>query len=93
MKIFLFPFPALLFCGISSFAQESTFEKRTIEILPGSSLSISGTTNIDGFESDFNTLYFQDQDIIVNYSKKRGVLNFKNNVLPLENEKFDCGNR
>lgn len=93
MKIFLFLFPALFFCGISGFAQNSTLEKRTIEILPGSSLSISGTTNINEFECDFNTLYFQDQDIIVTYSEKGDVLNFKNSILPLENEKFDCGNR
>lgn len=93
MKIFILLFPVFFFFGSTGFSQGSGFESRNIEVLPGSSLSISGNTNINEFECDFNTLYFKDQDIRVHFSEKGEVLNFKNSILPLENEKFDCGNR
>lgn len=93
MKIYIFLLPVFFFFGSAGFSQQSGFESRNIEILPGSSLSISGNTNINEFECDFNTLYFKDQDITVNFSEQGDVLNFRNSVLPLENEKFDCGNR
>lgn len=93
MKAFYFLFLLIFSFGISAKSQQSNFESRNIQILPGSSLSISGNTNINVFECDFNTLYFKDQNITVNFSEKGEVFNFQNSVLPLENEKFDCGNR
>jgi hypothetical protein len=91
MKIYFLFFFALFFI-ISGIAQ-TEFETREITILPNSNLSISGTTNINEFECDFNTLYFKGQDFKVHYSKNENVLHFKNSILPLENSNFDCGNR
>ena len=86
----------LLLCLLLStgfvFSQPSV-ETREIKIMPGSSLSISGNTNINDFECDFDTLCFQDQTITVNFSSKGEVLDFRNSVLPLKNNNFNCGNK
>ncbi|WP_037319021.1 YceI family protein [Salegentibacter sp. Hel_I_6] len=91
MKTYFLFFFALCF-AVSGIAQ-SSFETREIAILPNSNLSISGTTNINDFECDFNTIYFKDQSFKVHYSENGDILNFKNSILPLENANFDCGNR
>lgn len=82
----------LFLLSFSGFSQ-SGLESRKVAILPGSSLSITGNTNINEFECDFNTFYFEDKTITVNFSEKGDVLHFKNSVLPLENREFDCGNK
>ncbi|OEY73299.1 YceI family protein [Salegentibacter salarius] len=87
---FLFFFT--LFLAIPGIAQ-ADFETREITILPNSNLSISGTTNINDFECDFNTLRFKDENFTVHYSEKANIMLFKNSVLPLKNVNFDCGNR
>ncbi len=91
MKTYFLLFCLFLSVGIG-FSQ-TNLETREVKILPGSSLSISGNTNINEFECDFNTHEFQEETIKVNFIKKSGTFNFSNSVLPLKNEKFDCGNR
>ncbi len=91
MKTYFLFFSAIFFT-ISGIAQ-SGFETREIAILPDSNLSISGTTNINDFECDFNTLYFKNESFKVYYTENGNVLHFKNSILPLENANFDCGNR
>ncbi len=83
---------SLLISSLAGIAQPSV-ETREIEILPGSSLSISGNTNISQFECDFNTLCFEQQSITVHYSSEDDILDFRNSILPLENTNFDCGNK
>lgn len=91
MKTYLLLF-SLLISSLAGIAQPSV-ETREIEILPESSLSISGNTNISQFECEFNTVCFENQSITVNFSEKGNVLDFRNSILPLENTNFDCGNR
>ena len=91
MKTYLL-FLSLLTLSVAGFAQANV-ETREIEILPESSLSISGNTNISQFECDFNTLCFDKQNITIHYSSKGDILDFRNSILPLENTNFDCGNR
>ncbi|MGM0934334.1 MAG: YceI family protein [Bacteroidota bacterium] len=83
---------SLLISSLAGIAQHNV-ETREIEILPESSLSITGNTNISQFECDFNTLCFEQQSITVHYSSEDDILDFKNSVLPLKNKNFDCGNR
>ncbi|MBO2543226.1 YceI family protein [Salegentibacter sp. BDJ18] len=82
----------ILFFTITGVAQTG-LETKKIDILPDSHLSIKGTTNINDFECDFNTLRFKNETFKVHYTEKGEILHFKNSVLPLENVNFDCGNR
>ncbi|HSP11089.1 MAG TPA: YceI family protein [Salegentibacter sp.] len=83
---------SLLISSLAGIAQPSV-ETREIEILPESSLSITGNTNISQFECEFDTVCFEQQSLTVHYSSQGDILDFKNSVLPLENTNFDCGNK
>lgn len=87
---FLFLF--VLFFTISASSQTG-FETREVSILPNSNLSISGTTNINTFDCDFNVRSFKNQNFKIHYIDKDRSLHFKNSVLTLENRNFDCGHR
>ena len=52
-----FPLLFILFFTVTGVSQTG-LETRKIDILPDSQLSIKGTTNINDFECDFNTLRF-----------------------------------
>ena len=91
MKTYFLLFLTLFFT-IPEIAQ-TDFETREITILPNSNLSISGTTNINDFECDFNPLYFKNESFKVHYIDKARSLIFKNSILTLENQNFDCGHR
>ncbi|MBZ9629996.1 YceI family protein [Salegentibacter sp. LM13S] len=87
---FLFFFTIFLsFSGLT----QTSLETREIVILPNSSLSITGTTNINEFECNFNPLYFKNESFKVHYIDKERALIFKNSILTLENKNFDCGHR
>lgn len=86
-------FNILLLFTLGLSVQAQNIQTREVTILPNSSLSISGTTNINTFDCNFNVLSFKKQAFEVNYIDKERVLHFKNSVLPLENKYFDCGNR
>lgn len=86
----------LLFCfilmlNIKGWTQ-TEFAVKTVQILASSELSIKGDTNISEFGCEFNTLYLEQCNEIV-YSQEGNHLNFKNAVLTLKNEGFDCGNK
>ena len=68
MKTYFLLFLTLFFT-IPGIAQ-TDFETREITILPNSNLSISGTTNINDFECDFNPLYFKNESFKVHYIDK-----------------------
>ncbi len=87
-----FPLLFALIFTLSGVAQTS-LETKKIDILPDSHLSIKGTTNINDFECEFNTLRFKNETFKVYYTENGDILHFKNSVLPLENVNFDCGNR
>src|SRR5690554_4014489 len=71
---------------------QTGFVSKSIEISQNSTLSISGDTNINKFGCDFNTFYLEPcRDIV--YKKTGNNVAFKNAVLSLRNEGFDCGHR
>lgn len=71
---------------------QDNFVAKTIQILENSELSITGDTNISGFGCEFNTFYLEAYNDIL-YDKIGDKLIFKNAILSLKNEGFDCGNR
>ncbi|PKD20629.1 hypothetical protein APR41_13210 [Salegentibacter salinarum] len=87
-----FPLLFALIFTLSGVAQTG-LETKKIDILPDSHLTIKGTTNINDFECEFNTLRFKNETFKVHYTENGDILYFKNSVLPLENVYFDCGNR
>lgn len=87
-----FPLLFILIFTLSGVTQTGLKTKK-IDILPDSHLSIKGTTNINDFECEFNTLRFKNETFKVHYTENGNILHFRNSVLPLENVNFDCGNR
>lgn len=72
-------------------AQED-YSSITITNLNNSNLVIEGRTNICGFRCEFDADYLKEnQEILV--SKNETGLNFKNAVLALDTNGFDCGNK
>lgn len=89
MKSFLI-YCFVFICGLQGFSQD--FVSLSIQVLPSSELSISGDTNINQFECIFNTLYLEDCRE-VSYKRNGDAVTFKNAVLSLKIEGFDCGNK
>lgn len=81
----------LLFFGAFTNAQNG-FHNQTIQVLPESTLTITGDTNINSFECGFNTIYLEETQNVF-YSKENSLLNFKNGILALDTRGFDCGNK
>ncbi len=81
----------LLFFGAFTNAQNG-FHNKTIEVLPQSTLTIVGDTNINSFECGFDTVHLKETQNI-SYSKEDSVLHFKDGILSLETRGFDCGNK
>ncbi|MDT0643393.1 YceI family protein [Zunongwangia sp. F363] len=71
---------------------QNKFEQKTIQVLPESTLNISGDTNISAFHCEFDTLLLKGKHEF-QYSEENGSIYFKNAVLNLKNNGFDCGNR
>ncbi len=82
----------LFFLGLSIVAQAQQWAVQQIEILPGSSLSITGDTNITDFSCGYD-MGLLDPSYRVNYLESEGVIHFRNTVLKLRNSGFDCGSR
>lgn len=81
----------LLFFPVLSNAQKD-FEKETFMILPGSALSISGSTNVNKFDCKFNIdLTTAKQQI--KYIQKENFIIFSDLKLHLLTNGFDCGNK
>ncbi|WP_026452421.1 YceI family protein [Aequorivita capsosiphonis] len=77
--------------GLKAWSQNG-FVAKTVQILENSELSISGDTNISGFGCEFNTFYMEAYNEI-RYNKVGDNIIFKNAVLSLKNEGFDCGSK
>lgn len=80
-----------LFININAFSQNA-FVAKTVQILENSELSITGDTNISEFGCEFNTSYMEKSRDI-EYHRNGSHLIFKNAILSLRNEGFDCGNK
>jgi len=90
MKSFLL-FVSVLLLSNSIFSQTSV-RATTIEILPKSSLSISGDTNINKFLCSFNTELIAENNHIT-YKAGAANIQFENAILKLDNSGFDCGSK
>lgn len=86
----------ILYCLVFLFSlkgwTQNGFVAKSIEISQDSELSITGDTNINKFGCDFNTFYLEQCTDVV-YHKNGNTISFKNAVLSLKNEGFDCGNK
>lgn len=82
----------LLFFGAFTNAQ-SSYENRTVNILPQSKLTITGDTNINSFECVFDPTYLPKENRIQYITDDPGHTRFKNAVLSLNTSGFDCGSR
>ncbi|MDT0678672.1 YceI family protein [Autumnicola musiva] len=86
-----FLFIVFIFATSACFSQQG-FEQQKIRILPESSLNITGDTNISKFNCEFNASLLQGKQTVQLYKSGQNI-NFKDAVLLLRNEGFDCGNR
>lgn len=82
----------MIFCFISLSPAQNGLEKRKIEILANSELTITGDTNISKFRCEFNTKLLE-RTVPVIFEENSGHIIFKDAVLSLNNEGFDCGNK
>lgn len=80
-----------LFLSLKIMAQNGT-EKRTVQILADSELTITGDTNINKFLCSFDTNRLQRTKDIT-FTNHGNTYKFQNAVLTLNNRGFDCGNK
>jgi hypothetical protein len=90
MKKFL-PIVMLLLTGAFTSAQ-TPFQVKEVAVLPSSHLSITGDTNINKFECNFDTSYLKKAQKVY-YSRKDSIMNFTGAILTLDTKGFDCGNK
>lgn len=81
----------ILLTGAFSFAQGS-YQPTQIQVIPASELSITGDTNINTFECEFNASYTSEAQKIF-YSQNKSQINFTGAILKLDTKGFDCGNK
>ncbi len=70
---------------------QTEVEKKTVQILPDSELTITGDTNINKFKCDYNTKSLE-RTRKVKYTVDGSTLDFNDASLILNNKGFDCGN-
>lgn len=80
-----------MLAGLAGYSQ-SDLNRVAVDILPGSSLKISGTTNINDFDCIFDSALIQGKKN-VSYRRDNQHLFFKNCYLKLKNSGFDCGKK
>ncbi|WP_455169856.1 YceI family protein [Aegicerativicinus sediminis] len=61
-------------------------------IMPGSKLTIVGSTNINDFECKFDIAELTEP-VVIDYNENNQVLKFSKAALKLRNKSFDCGSR
>lgn len=71
---------------------QNSYNNTKVQILPESKLTISGDTNINEFECEFNTAHL-DENTNLRYKINKSNIVFENAVLNLDNKGFDCGNK
>lgn len=77
--------------GIHGMAQNG-LEQKTVHILPNSELTITGDTNISSFTCNFDPSYLEESRKI-EFRESDNHISFKNAVLQLKNDGFDCGSK
>lgn len=77
---------------ISSRASAQEFHEKTIDILPTTRLTIDGEANVKNFTCVFKTEFLTRKKNI-SYTVDDKTIRFKNAVLNLRNEGFNCGHR
>lgn len=82
----------LFLLGFTVFVQAQQRSADQFEILPGSSLSITGDTNITDFSCGYD-MELLDPIYRVNYLENEGEISFRNTILKLKNSGFDCGSK
>lgn len=82
----------IILCFTSICLAQNGVEKRSIEILANSELTITGDTNISKFRCEFDTKLLE-RTIPVIFEENSGHIIFENAVLSLSNKGFDCGNK
>lgn len=82
----------LLVCTTSVLTAQQNESSYQIEVLPGSSLTITGDTNIRDFLCEYDTQRLA-RTHEVSFSTDSDWLQFRNTILQLRNAGFDCGNR
>lgn len=66
------------------------YASKTVNVLPTTRLFINGEANVKKFSCVFNAHYL-DKESNVKFVEENNSIRFKNAVLSLENEGFDCG--
>lgn len=84
-------FCLILFLSFKVVGQEGN-EKRMVQILADSELTITGDTNINKFQCGFDTRLLERTKEI-SFTRHGNQLKFQNAVLILDNKGFDCGNK
>ena len=90
MKTVLLYFLSIGFSALS-FAQNG-FQKKSIQILPESKLTITGDTNISEFLCAYNTSLIPNTENM-NFTGNLEEIRFERAILKLNNKGFDCGNK
>lgn len=71
---------------------QQDYDHKTIKVLATTRLFIQGEANIKKFSCVFNPHYFDGQKEVM-YVKEKNTIRFKNAILNLRNEGFNCGNK
>lgn len=77
---------------VGSLNAQKTFHKKSVQVLPSSTLTITGDTNIKDFTCKFDVSYLNKPQVIM-ARETPGLISFENAVLSLKTEGFDCGSR
>ena len=72
---------------------QGTFHNQTVKILPKSQLTITGDTNIKAFACIFDMSCLQKEHQIKYIVDDQKHIRFKNAILSLNTNGFDCGSR
>lgn len=87
-NLFTYCFLILSFSVIA----QNNFQHTKVTVLPKSELVITGDTNINTFVCAFDTAHLKPSENI-GYSQNGRMMHFKNAVLRLNSQGFDCGGR
>ncbi|WP_194767699.1 YceI family protein [Tamlana sp. I1] len=83
----------VLMCTVFGFTTRDTnVESTAFKVAPESTLSVVGTSNVKGFECDYNFIEFKSP-IPVYYHIEGHKIKFTNSALVLNNINFDCGGK
>lgn len=82
----------LMLCVTIKVAAQNGSEKKMVQILADSELTITGDTNINKFLCGFDTKRLERAKEIT-FTQQGNIIKFQNAILTLNNRGFDCGNK